>query len=328
MQGELPIHLRGIAQGNFSNGDEDFLPHSFDEAFCCRMKGVEKFLLPRVLSDARNREGAVFGVAVVLQDVTRFRLLDAAKSDLVATVSHELKSPLTSVRMALHLLLEGTSGPLTPTQDELARTARDDAERLLRILNDLLDLGRLERGDAGLRREDVAPAELVRAMVDESAEMAAAKRLTLETAVDRELPAVFVDPQRISHVFSNLMTNAIKYSPRDGRIVVRASRFGDDGVTIQRGGRGTRDQRGISKPHFRPVFPRAGTDQEGRGPGAFDCAGDHAGARGKDRSGEFLPGRGATFHVVLKVASACVGWGSSVGGSDAELPLWGASVSG
>jgi NtrC-family two-component system sensor histidine kinase KinB len=323
LQGELPIHLQGIAQGTLER-DEDFLPHSFDEAFCCRVKGVEKFFLPRVLR-MRNREGAVFGVALVLQDVTRFRLLDAAKSDLVATVSHELKSPLTSVRMALHLLLEGSSGPLTPTQDELVRTARDDAERLLRILNDLLDLGRLERGDAGLRREDVAPAELVRAMVDESAERAAAKCLTLETAVDRELPAVFVDPQRISHVFSNLMTNAIKYSPRDGRIVVRASRFGDDGVRFSVADEGP----GISEEFQSRIFDRffRVPEQTRKGAGlglsiAREITLAHEGSIGVESSA----GRGATFHVVLKVASAFANGAAPA--ADAEPTLRGASFSG
>ena len=86
------------------------------------MNGADKFFLPRVLA-MRNKEDALFGVAVVLYDVTRFRLLDAIKTNLVATVSHELRTPLTSVRMVLHLLLEKTIGTLTPKQNELLLTA-------------------------------------------------------------------------------------------------------------------------------------------------------------------------------------------------------------
>jgi signal transduction histidine kinase len=115
----------------------------------------------------RAKDDELLGVAVVLYDVTRFRLVDAAKTDLVATVSHELKSPLTSVRMALHILLEKTVGALTPKQDELLTAARNDTERLLRILNDLLDLARLEEGNAALRLEPVAPAELLAVVMKE-----------------------------------------------------------------------------------------------------------------------------------------------------------------
>ena len=128
---------------------ENYLPHSFKEVMSFRLYGKENFFLPRILV-MRDEKDALFGVAVVLHDVTRFRLLDDAKTNLVSTVSHEIKTPLTSVRMVLHLLLEKTIGPLTPRQNELLVTARDDAERLLHILNDLLDLTRLEEGNNDL----------------------------------------------------------------------------------------------------------------------------------------------------------------------------------
>ena len=83
---------------------------------------------------------------MVLQDVTKFRLVDQLKSDMVSTVSHELKTPLTSVQMAVHLLLEEVVGPLTPKQIELLLAARQDSDRLLAMVNDLLDLTRIEQG--------------------------------------------------------------------------------------------------------------------------------------------------------------------------------------
>ena len=98
----------------------------------------------------------LLGAAVVLQDVTKFRLVDQLKSDMVSTVSHELKTPLTSVQMAVHLLLEEVVGPLTPKQVELLLAARQDSDRLLAMVNDLLDLTRIEQGrlrlDLGARR--------------------------------------------------------------------------------------------------------------------------------------------------------------------------------
>ncbi len=225
---QLPPRLRAIAQQTLAKG-ENFLPHSFDAVLSYRLNGAERFFLPRILT-MRNKEDVLFGVAVVLYDVTRFRLLDAAKTHLVGTVSHELKTPLTSVRMVLHILLEKTLGALTPKQQDLLETARTDTERLLRILNDLLDLARLEAGGAELHREKVAPAELLQAVVDETADKAAAKRLRFSSAVEPDLPPVLVDRQRIGYAFTNLVTNAIKHSPAGGEIRLRAARGEDSSV--------------------------------------------------------------------------------------------------
>ena len=103
---------------------------------------------------------------MLLEDITRFRLLDEVKSNLVATVSHELKTPLTSIRLVLHLLLEESVGPLTPKQLELLVDARDNAERLLVMINNLLDLARLEQGPGQLRVHPERPAALLQAAAD------------------------------------------------------------------------------------------------------------------------------------------------------------------
>jgi len=84
----------------------------------------------------RDDTREIFGVAVILEDITRMLLLDDIKSNLISTVSHELKTPLTSVRMALYLLVEKTLGPLTTSKRTLSRQARQDADRLLKTLND------------------------------------------------------------------------------------------------------------------------------------------------------------------------------------------------
>ena len=103
----------------------------------------------------RTERDELIGAAVALTDVTKFHLLDRLKSDMVSTVSHELKTPLTSVQMAIHLLLEEVVGPLTPKQVELLLAARQDADRILTMINDLLDLTRIEQGRVKLDLQPV-----------------------------------------------------------------------------------------------------------------------------------------------------------------------------
>jgi signal transduction histidine kinase len=297
MSGQLPDPLQAIAQKTLASG-ENFLPHSFDAVLSYRLNGAERSFLPRILT-MRNKEDALFGVAVVLYDVTRFRLLDAAKTHLVGTVSHELKTPLTSVRMALHILLEKTVGALNPKQEELLETARTDTERLLRILNDLLDLARLEEGVAELRREKVAPAELLQAVVDETADKAEAGNLKVNCAVDPDLPPVLVDRQRIGYVFANLLTNAIKHSPSGGEVRLRATRIDNQAIqfTVADDGPGIPPQ--YQQRIFDRFFRVPGQTRSGAGLG-LSIAREIAAAHGGRISVKSAPGHGATFYLELK----------------------------
>jgi len=297
LTGQLPERLQAIARNALASG-ENFLPNSFEDAMTYRLGGEDKFFLPRILA-MRGKDEALFGVAVVLYDVTRFRLVDAAKTDLVATVSHELKSPLTSVRMALHILLEKTVGALTPKQDELLTAARNDTERLLRILNDLLDLARLEEGNAALRLEPVAPADLLAVVMKEMVDKVTVKNLNVNCVVDPDLPAVPVDRQRINHVFSNLVSNAIKHSPVNGEITLTAGPAENQGVEFSVTDQGS----GIPEEYHTRIFERffrvPGQAKTGAGLGlsiAREITLSHGGRIGVRSP----PGQGATFYVILK----------------------------
>jgi len=294
---EWSRRLHAIAQKTFSTG-ENFLPHDFAEGITYRANGVEKFFLPRALA-MRDPDNALIGVAVVLYDVTRFRLMDAAKTNLVATVSHELKTPLTSVRMAHYMLLEKNFGPLTAKQEQLLETARDDADRLLRMLNDLLDLARLEEGNAELRKEKVSPAALLEDVAHEMTDQIAAKGLVLQSSIAPGLPTVFVDRQRIKYVFANLLTNAVKFSPPGGKIVFSAAP-GDDGevlFSVADEGPGIRDEYHVRV--FDRFFRVPGGDKPGAGLGlsiAKEITLAHGGRIGV-RNG---PEGGSVFYVSLK----------------------------
>jgi len=186
-----------------------------------RIDEHEAFVLPRVIG-MRDETGGIFGAAVVLQDVTRLRLLDEVKTNLVSTVSHELKTPLTSVRMGLHLLLEERIGTLNAKQTELLLAAREDSERLLRMINDLLDLAKLESGRTALPSQSKDPRELVDSAQEDLRALVESRGSKLVTKVTPGLPMVSVDARQIAHVFSNFVSNAVKHAKPGEEIVLRA----------------------------------------------------------------------------------------------------------
>lgn len=225
--GGLPEALREPLATVLASG-EHYLPTDYGRVVTLRVGREDRHYLPRILAigDALTE---FKGAAVVLQDVTKFRLLDDAKTNLVGTVSHELKTPLTSLRMAVYLLLEQNVGALTPQQKELLEGARDDADRLLRILDNLLDLARLEAGVSALDREEVEVTALLEEIAAEARGFTAAAGQTLEVTCDGALEAVRlrIDPGRLRHVFINLLSNASKYS-KNGDTIMLGARATED----------------------------------------------------------------------------------------------------
>ena len=130
-------------------GEERVIQHFVD--------GEEHYFRPEAIPILDN-DGQPAGVVLVLQDVTQEREQEELKRGVISTVSHQLKSPLTSIRMAVHLLLEEKVGSLTPKQAELLVAAREDSDRLHGILNNLLDISRIESGKVEMNFRKVSPA--------------------------------------------------------------------------------------------------------------------------------------------------------------------------
>ena len=220
----LPVAIQEEV-GKILKGAPDSVPTSFEKAIAVRIDDHEAFLLPRIIG-MRDESGNMFGAALVLQDVTRFRLMDEVKTNLVSTVSHELKTPLTSIRMGLHLLLEERIGSLNPKQLELLVAAREDSERLLRMINDLLDLARLESGQTRQRLEVVSPGALIEEALSDLRSLAEAHDSRLVADVAPDLPEVAVDSRQIGHVFSNFVSNAARFSKAGEEIVLSVKPVG------------------------------------------------------------------------------------------------------
>ncbi|MFP5213804.1 MAG: histidine kinase dimerization/phospho-acceptor domain-containing protein, partial [Acidobacteriota bacterium] len=134
-------------------------PKGYRSAIQVFVDGKESFFLPEAIPILDDNHQLI-GITVVLLDVTDNRKLDEAKSDMISTVSHELKTPLTSFRLSAHVLLSEKVGPLTPKQVELLDTARKDSDRLYEIIESLLDMGRMEAGKTALGLETIVTDQL------------------------------------------------------------------------------------------------------------------------------------------------------------------------
>lgn len=203
---------------------EHYVPTDYRKTVTLRVGREDRHYLPRILA-VGDKLTEFSGAAIILQDVTKFRLMDDAKTNLVGTVSHELKTPLTSLRMALYLLLEQNLSALSKQQRELLEDARDDADRLLRILDTMLDLTRLESGASTLERQPVGVSALMRRVAGEAHPVidGAGQRLAVVIAPELSGATINVDEARIGHVFMNLLTNASKFTPSGGFITLSAA---------------------------------------------------------------------------------------------------------
>jgi signal transduction histidine kinase len=278
-------------------------PHlstSFDQAITLRLEGGDHAFLPQV-SPIRDPYGGVLGAAVVLNDVTRFRLLDQLKTDLVSTVSHELKTPLTGIRLALHLLLEESVGPLEPKQVGLLLDAREDAERLLRLIEHLLALARLEQGRELLQVGPAPPASLLRNAADAVAARAQDRRITLDVKEADSLPPVAVDSMRLHLALLNLLDNALTYTEPGGKITLSAEQMDEGHVRLSVADTGV----GIASEHLPHVFEKffrvpENTQPTGTGLGLAIVKEIIAAHSGQVACVSEL-GKGTTFHLTLPI---------------------------
>ena len=179
-------------------GAADYQPTSFDKAHPGQPGRRGKILSCRASSPCAAKRGVPVGVVVALQDVTRFRVADDVKTDLIATVSHELKTPLTSMQMAVYLLLEEKIGPLNPKQTELLLAARNNSDRLFEMIEDLLDLARFEGGAALIEKKPVASQQLVEDMAEREHELVVSRGLELNIEIGAAPAAGRDQPRRAS----------------------------------------------------------------------------------------------------------------------------------
>jgi signal transduction histidine kinase len=263
--GAMPVQIRKHLAEASVTGPEYRLD-DLKQALLFRIDEQEVYFLPRIFPIVLE-DGTIFGRALMLVDVTRFRWLDEMKTDMLATLSHEIRTPLTGIRLVLYLLLEKSTGELTKAQEELVVTACNDCERLLKTLHSILDLARMESGKPLLNLREVSAKRIIEENYSAFREQAESASRPLRMEVAEDLPGVFADLERISIVFSNFISNAIKYGYRGSEILLKARPGGADFVrfSVINSGPGLREEEQARV--FDKFYRRSGHDGEGIGLG-------------------------------------------------------------
>ena len=181
----------------------------------------ESYFSKDVLDVINN--GLVAGQVIVLRNITLFHELNEAKTNFIATVSHELKTPISSIKMSARLLTDNRVGEMNAEQQELTKSITEDADRLLNITSELLNMSQVETGNIQLKLQPSRPEAIIEQAVQAVQFQAQQKNIALRTKLAATLPQVQADVEKTSWVLINFLTNAIRYSPDTSFIDIEAS---------------------------------------------------------------------------------------------------------
>ncbi len=177
--------------------------------------------------DERNR---IQGVVAVIRDVTAERELDRQKSGFISIASHQLRTPLSTIRWFLDLLLGGDAGALKSQQREFLQDVYTSTTRMITLVGDLLDVSRIETGRIQMKKKAADLRALIRAAIGDHALEAAGKKLNVSLDCQKGLSEVMIDPELMRVAIGNLIGNAVNYSPAGGEVTVRAGKEGEGAV--------------------------------------------------------------------------------------------------
>ncbi|HVZ57517.1 MAG TPA: ATP-binding protein [Chitinophagaceae bacterium] len=237
---------------------------------------------------------------IVVKNITSFKELDVAKTNFIATISHELKTPLASSDFSLKLLEDPRSGPLNENQRELITHLRQDNQRMLRILSELLNMSQVESGKIQLDIREFAPGSIGDQALETVYAAGRDKDIRFEKHYAEPLPAVRADPEKAGWVLNNFLGNAIKYSP-DGSVVILAIEPVEQGVCFRVTDRGPGIEKAYQPRIFDRFFKVPGTSMAGTGLG-LSISREFIEAMGGRIWVDSNPGEGSSFSFTLPLA--------------------------
>ena len=265
--GRLPAKIQRILDETEPSGN-NHLPEDPRDALLFRVEEREYYYLPRIFRFT-SEDGVHSGRAILLHNVTRIRWLDDMKTNLLSTVSHEIKTPLTGIRMVLHLMLEDRTGSLSERQRIMVGSANEDCERLLATLNALLEISRNESGTTHLELGPTSLPETLERSERLFFPKAAEKGIAFRREIPTSLPEVQADTLRLDEVVNNLVSNAIKHSPVGGTITLKISRLEGDFLRASILDEGPGVPAASQSRIFERFFRAPGQDTDGVGLGLF-----------------------------------------------------------
>ena len=249
---------------------------------------------------SENGEAEVYvGDVILLKNITEFKELDSAKTTFISTISHELKTPISAIMMSLKLLEDARVGTMNDEQKALAESIKESSNRLLEITSELLKMTQVETGKLQLNPKITKPIELIEYAIKANQVQADRFNCHIEVEYPEKISKLFVDSEKIAWVLTNLLSNAIHYTPENGRIIIGA-RQQDHSVEIYVQDFG----KGIDPRYHQSIFDRyfrvPGTKVQGSGLG-LAISKDFVEAHGGTLSVDSAVGKGSTFVIKFNV---------------------------
>lgn len=249
----------------------------------------EKQLVPIGIVPTGEKEKIQIGSFIILRNVTAYKELDEAKTNFIATVSHEFKTPIASMKMSLQLLENEGIGNLNPEQKELVHSIHDDANRLLKTTGELLNITQVESGKAKMNIEPSQIKPIILQAIKSTKNLAEQNKIKLEYIIEENLPEISLDKEKTTWVISNLISNAIRYSYENSSVQIEVTRTPHKvSVSVIDSGLGISSQ--YKDKIFDKYFRVPGSDKEGTGLGLAI-------------SKEFIEAQGGTITVESELGS-------------------------
>ncbi len=226
----------------------------------------EKEIIDINITPTGESDSQFIGQVILLKNITMFKELDVAKTNFIATVSHEFKTPLASIQMSTALLKNEKIGNLNEEQVHLIDSIKDDSDRLLKITGELLNMTQLESGSIQLKISSINPIQLMHSAIDATKIQAEQKRISISTDFKENLPTVRADFEKMVWVLTNILSNAIRYSYDNSNVIVAIKKSGDQVLfSVQDSGQGIPHQ--YQNKIFNRYFRVPGSKKEGTGLG-------------------------------------------------------------
>lgn len=248
----------------------------------------EKEILDINVIPTGEKESSFIGQVIMLRNITPFKELDLAKTRFIGTVSHEFKTPISSIQMGLQLLENEKIGSLNEEQQKLIKGIDDDTLRLLKITGELLNIAQLETGVSQLNIRPFKINDIIEEVIKTNKSAADKRQISIHTDVDTTLDIVNADQEKTLWVLNNIVSNAIRYSYEQSKVIIKVERLDSEHVKFSVTDRGL----GIEEQYLKHIFTRyfrvPGTKAEGTG-------------LGLSISKEFIEAQGGSIDVISEL---------------------------